>query len=150
MQGIPPGQGTLVETGVDTLEIFGRTFQKKYIYILATVLVVVLAYVFWKWYTKSEKDDDDDSTMDESEDIPTDQHDYLNYEQNLRQRYLANNMNPNIKSNEIYEKDRDREISREKTGEFDEKNLDKIQLHINKETKNKKKDIDVENVIYDS
>lgn len=59
-----------VDAGVtnpaNTMVIFGQTIQKKYVYILGAILLLVVSYYAWKWYTnkKSKEDDDEDDDED--------------------------------------------------------------------------------------
>lgn len=57
--------GQMVETGV--INLFGQEFQKKHVYILGLVVVLVVGYLVYRWYSKSGSDDDDEE--DEMDDM---------------------------------------------------------------------------------
>lgn len=57
--------GQMVETGV--INLFGQEFQKKHVYILGLVVVLVVGYLVYRWYSKSGSDDEDEE--DEMDDM---------------------------------------------------------------------------------
>ncbi|CAH6421342.1 Hypothetical protein KVN_LOCUS231 [uncultured virus] len=51
-----------------TITFFGKTFQRKYVYIFGILLLIIIGYIMWKWYSKKnkptqEEDDDDEDDV---------------------------------------------------------------------------------------
>ena len=63
--------------GDDSYSIFGFALQRKYVYIIACILLIVLGYYLWKWYTgkpskQSKNNDDDEEESEYDEDLEFD------------------------------------------------------------------------------
>jgi hypothetical protein len=80
-QQMMPIQSNIV-TDVDVYNIFGQAIQKKYVYGLLIIVLIVFGYLLWSWYNrKSVSDDEEDGEEDDD----------LTYEQ---QMMMMNKMNP--------------------------------------------------------
>lgn len=52
----------------DAYNLFGFSLQRKYVYIIVTIFLLVVGYYLWKWYNArplSDDEDDDESEYDE-------------------------------------------------------------------------------------
>ena len=75
------GNGPVAEVPVlnndDSYSLLGFALQKKYVYIILFLLLLVVGYYVWKWYTKPSKnddldEDDEDDEDEDDEDLPFD------------------------------------------------------------------------------
>lgn len=44
-----------VIANIDTISIFGQAIQKKYFYLFLVLILAVIGYFIWKWYSGKEK-----------------------------------------------------------------------------------------------
>lgn len=70
---------------LNTITIFGQAFQKKYVYILGFILLIVVIYLIWKWYSKGKKSDDDDDESNDEE-----------FQNEKQMRHMGMNFPPNM------------------------------------------------------
>ena len=96
-----PNAGNLLKTseGDNTMKIFGQSIQKKYVYIIGFIVLVIIGYFIYKWYftkkTSTQESDDEDEDDEEDE---------VNYENQLQfnQNPTVNNDNKQTIKNKEY------------------------------------------------
>lgn len=63
-----------INVGDDSYSILGFSLQRKYVYIIACILLLIVGYYLWKWYTSKPAPvvADDDESEDEEQDFEFD------------------------------------------------------------------------------
>ena len=77
-------------TSSNGFSLFGLNISSKYIYILGAILLIVLVFFIWKWYTGTKEEEEEE--FDENLDVPTDLNQF--YEQIKNTQGADNKENP--------------------------------------------------------
>jgi len=103
LQGMPQQMVAGGDVGgdvVDTISVFGQVFQRRYFYLFLIVLLGLVGYFVWKWYSGKKKNGgDDDSDDDDSDD--SDENDFdIDQQMDMNQMNNMNNMNNGMPNNQ--------------------------------------------------